>query len=227
MKIGIISDIHGNSQGLKKVLSEMKQCDKVLCAGDITGYYPFINESIGLLKKNKVISVLGNHDQYLLYGQAPKNANRKVKKSVRLMKKIASNESLNYLKSLPIDLNLLIGKKKILMCHGSPWNFLEERIYPDFQHFEKFRKVPFDIIILGHTHYPMVRKVGRKIVLNPGSCGQPRDYNFLSYAIWDTDNNTFENKRLKWNIKGFIEEAKSKGANEKLFEVFNRELVAT
>jgi len=65
MKIGIISDIHGNSHGLKIVLSKLSKCDKTLCAGDISGYYPFVDESISLLKEHKVISVLGNHDQYL------------------------------------------------------------------------------------------------------------------------------------------------------------------
>lgn len=222
MKIGIISDIHGNSQGLKKVLSKIGKCDKILCAGDITGYYPFINESIDLLKKNRVISVLGNHDKYLLNEQAPRNANIKINKSVKFMKKVALVESIKYLSSLKTNLKLSINGKKILMCHGSPWDYIEERIYPDYQHFEKFRRVPFDIIILGHTHYPMIRKVGRKIVLNPGSCGQPRDFNLLSYAVWDTVSDVFEIKRIKWDIKKFKKEALEHGTDPELFEVFNR-----
>ena len=37
---------------------------------------------------------------------------------------------------------------------------------------------------MGHTHIPLIRRVGDILVLNPGSCGQPRDYNPMpSYAV--------------------------------------------
>lgn len=222
MKIGIISDIHGNSYGLKKVLSKISTYDQILCAGDISGFYPFVDEVVDLLKKYKVVSVLGNHDQYLLDGKAPNNANQKVKKSVKFMQKITSKRSLKYLATLNSNLNFKISGKKILMCHGSPWNLLEERIYPDYANFERFSKVDFDVIILGHTHYPMIRKVVKKMIINSGSCGQPRDYNMLSYIIWDTHKDTFENKRVEWDIENFKKEALARGTSPELFEVFNR-----
>ena len=90
MKIAIISDIHGNIHGLKTVLSDLPKVDKIICAGDITGYYPFINEVIDELKKNNVLSVRGNHDQYLIQGSAPQNVSPTVKASVDFTKKIIS-----------------------------------------------------------------------------------------------------------------------------------------
>lgn len=224
MKIGIISDIHGNSHGLEKILSSLSDCDKILCAGDLTGYYPFVNEVIDLLKKSNVICVLGNHDQYLLNGSAPKTSNNKVKTSVEFMKKVVSSESLSYITDLPLDLKLQIKGKKVLICHASPWDYLEGRIYPDYQNFDEFRKLPFDVIILGQTHHPMIKKVGKKIIVNPGSCGQPRDYNLLSYAIWDTDSDSFEIKRVPWDIEKFKKEALLLGTSPDLFEVFNRSM---
>ncbi|PIT88935.1 MAG: metallophosphoesterase [Candidatus Levybacteria bacterium CG10_big_fil_rev_8_21_14_0_10_36_7] len=222
MKIAFISDIHSNNLGLETVLSAMGTVDSIYCIGDITGYYPFPNEVIEEMKARNIISVMGNHDKYILQGFAPEKANEQVLKSVEFTKKIISEESLNYVKSLPEKIEATIDGKKVLICHGSPWDNLEERIYPNFPNFEKFENIEQDIIVLGHTHYPMVVEIGGKIIVNPGSCGQPRDYNLLSYIIWDTTSNLFDIKRVGWDIKRFKKESVKKGVDSKLFEVFSR-----
>lgn len=222
MKIAFISDIHSNKHGLLKVLNHINKVDSIICAGDITGYYPFPNEVIKLLIENKVISIIGNHDNYLLNGNAPQNANLLVKDSVKLTKKIITKESIKYLKSLPTSLNLVIDNKRVLVCHGSPWDNLEERVYPDYSNFERFNNIDSDVIVLGHTHYPMIKNIGNKTIINPGSCGQPRDYNMLSNIIWDTDRNNFIIQRIKWDIEKFKKEALKKGISNNLFNVFSR-----
>lgn len=72
MKLGIITDIHGNLVALKSVLSEFEKenIDKIICCGDIIGIGPYPEETIKLLLKykGKVIAVKGNHEQYLLDG---------------------------------------------------------------------------------------------------------------------------------------------------------------
>lgn len=223
MKIAIISDIHANIYGLKTVLADLRKVDKILCAGDITGFYPFVNEVIDEMKKNNVISVRGNHDQYLIEGKAPDDKKEEIKKSVERMKKLISNEGLDYIKTLPEYIKLTIDNKKVMITHGSPWNHLEERIYPDYPSFDRFKELDLDFVILGHTHYPFIRKVGDLIVVNPGSCGQPRDYKLVSYVIWDTASNQFKNIRLKWDIEGFKKEARMRGTDEGLFKYFERE----
>jgi putative phosphoesterase len=222
MKIAIISDIHGNIYGLKKVLSDLPKIDKIICAGDITGFYPFVNEVIKEIKNKNVISVKGNHDEYLIDGKAPKDKNIDIKNSVEQMKRIISIKNLDYVKSLPESLNLDIDGNKVLVVHGSPWNHLEGRIYPDFADFDNFLKVDADVIILGHTHRPFIKRIGNKIIINPGSCGQPRDYNLASYILWDTKKNVLENKRVFFDINKFKEEALKRGTDKKLLEVFKR-----
>ena len=222
MKIAIISDVHGNIHGLKAVLSDLPKVDKILCAGDITGYYPFVNEVIEELKVNNIVSVRGNHDQYLVEGKAPEAASDVIKYSVKRMKLLISHENLEFIKSLPESIDVVIDDKRVMMFHGSPWNFLEERIYPDYPNFKRFSEIESDVVILGHTHYPFVKKIGSLTVVNPGSCGQPRDYNLLSYILWDTKKNKFKNKRISWDIEKFKKEASLRGTDEKLFKVFNR-----
>ncbi len=53
---------------------------------------------------------------------------------------------------------------------------------------ERMRSVPADIILLGHTHVPMLAPVGDKLVINPGSCGDARGaYDRLTFGKIDFD----------------------------------------
>lgn len=76
MKLGIITDIHSNIEALKAVLNEFDkiQIDKIICCGDIIGIGANPEETVQELikRKEQVIAVRGNHEQYLLKG-IPKN----------------------------------------------------------------------------------------------------------------------------------------------------------
>ena len=64
----ILSDIHGNLPALESVLEDMAQydIDQVISLGDVSGYYPFINEVIELLRSHQAINLIGNHDRYII-----------------------------------------------------------------------------------------------------------------------------------------------------------------
>jgi predicted phosphodiesterase len=39
---------------------------------------------------------------------------------------------------------------------------------------------------LGHTHQPALRRLDHKLIVNPGSLGQPRNgLHDATYAVWD------------------------------------------
>ena len=54
MRVGIFSDPHGNFPALERVLGSLKDCDLLLCAGDLTGYGPFPNEVIDIIFEKRV-----------------------------------------------------------------------------------------------------------------------------------------------------------------------------
>ena len=57
------------------------------------------------------------------------------------------------------------------------------------------------IILIGHSHQQYVRKENEFMLINPGSIGQNRKYiNVINYVIYDSDNNTFEQKELKYDV---------------------------
>jgi len=77
MKLGIISDIHEDHLSLLKAMKILnkKQCDEIICLGDIVGFsVPFYkyynsrnaNECVSIVKANCKISVIGNHDLFAI-----------------------------------------------------------------------------------------------------------------------------------------------------------------
>lgn len=66
MRIGIISDVHGNAAGLQDTLSRLCDVDEVFCLGDIVEDFRFSNEACAQLADREVRCVLGNHDIGLL-----------------------------------------------------------------------------------------------------------------------------------------------------------------
>lgn len=70
--IALISDVHGNYEALKQVLSKIDEMgiQEIFCLGDVVGYYSQVNECCDALRKRQVRCVMGNHDWYMAPGPA-------------------------------------------------------------------------------------------------------------------------------------------------------------
>jgi len=98
-------------------------------------------------------------------------------------------DELAYMASRQYRLETTVGGKKLVMVHGSPFEPHNEYIYPNSPSIAKLGEIDADYVILGHTHYQMAERVGRVLVINPGSAGEARDARNafkLSYAVLDT-----------------------------------------
>ncbi len=181
MNIGLISDVHGNPWALEAVLSFLwKKVDLILFLGDLVGYYPFVNECAAMLDSKKVIGVRGNHDEILLrciYCDNPPDPiyNERYGSALKRCLTSLSKNTLRLLKSWSSHRHLIISSVSISMFHGSPWDPLGGRVYPDFGDWQRFNNCSANIILLGHTHYPFVKRWNKRLIANPGSVGQPRD----------------------------------------------------
>jgi predicted phosphodiesterase len=207
MKVGVISDIHANPYGLETALKyfDSIKVDHILCAGDLTGYSPLVNETLEILLSRSIEFILGNHDYYLL-NECPTSKSLIVKSSVYFTKQIIKPEFLEFIRKLqPVRLMKLEGFV-VKMAHGSPSNALEEYIYPDRK--IDIERVWFDsekLLILGHTHHQMLKEFDEFKILNPGSCGQPRDGRGQScFAVFDTATGSVELKRHYYDTRGII-----------------------
>ena len=190
MKAIILADIHGNLPALTAVLDKFVSSDLIICAGDITGYGPYPNEVIDLLLERQAICILGNHGLYLLE-QDVWHSNPLIRESVKNTMSLITPTNLHRLSQMPKETKLYLEGREVLVVHGSPWNPIEEYIYPNFRNFYRFLDVSENLIIMGHTHYSMLKRIGRKTLLNPGSCGQARDQRGKScFAVCNTTNRT-------------------------------------
>jgi putative phosphoesterase len=202
MRIGIIADIHANLIALEAVMERLNSCDQILCAGDVVGYYPYFNEVIELLRKERVQSVLGNHDYAIITGETS-NLDTYGRISAVYTRKNLDERNREWLESLPYR----IETEHFNVYHGAPAKSLESLfiyLFPTFPLIGKILEEEGVNVVVGHTHIQFERKhpkLGLKL-LNPGSVGQPRDGdNRAAYAIFDSENASFHFDRAEYRIE--------------------------
>jgi putative phosphoesterase len=189
MKIGIVSDIHAHPQALRRTLEDMPSVDMVLCAGDAISDYRFCGETVDILRRAQVHCIQGNHETSFFGGRNPDY--------LRKCQQEFAPELLDFLASAPLSLAFEAVGAKVLMVHASPWEPFDEYIYPHSPQLARFAQLPYDFVIFGHTHVPMLRQTDGVTVINPGSCSQPRDQDRRgSYAILDLDRRVVELRRV-------------------------------
>src|SRR5271165_2698190 len=66
MKLGLISDIHGDPVALQLAWSHLTVmgADQIVCAGDLVGYGPFPDRVVAFMREHEIRSVRGNHDRW-------------------------------------------------------------------------------------------------------------------------------------------------------------------
>lgn len=191
MRIGIISDIHGDRTALERALDEMQPVDRVFCAGDLVLQYRFSNDIFDIVRRRGIDTIRGNHEEAIL---SSAGAALRASGTIR-------PDNLSYLEALPKLLEMEIDGKHIVMMHTSPLDptgggrDLRDGVAPDegavrfdtgADHLPESRA---DVLIVGHTHHPVVTWAGQTLVINPGSLGQSRDPyqpHLRTYAILDT-----------------------------------------
>ena len=190
MKIAIISDIHAGIHALRRVLHDLPSVDHILCAGDAISEYHFCPDTVDLLQQAQAQCIQGNHE-YVLFGGQNQAYLQKCQAQY-------SAEMLNVLAQAPSTLDLEVDGTKIFMVHASPWKPFEDYITPRSPALPRFATLPYDYVILGHTHVPMVEQAGTVTVINPGSCAQPRDQDARgSYAILDVERREVDIRRIR------------------------------
>ena len=228
MKIGIFSDVHGNIYAFERVWEALKAeaCDLYIFLGDICGYYYHQNEVIEMLKKTKgMIAVLGNHDDLFLKmseseGMRKSYAERYGSSCALLMSSI-KEDNLSFLKGLPRS--HVLDEYNLCAFHGSPWDSLNGYVYPA-ESLDRFEGLKFRFVLLGHTHHCMDRKAGNVRVINPGSCGQPRDEWHPSYATLNPESGDVKIRRVEYNRDWLMKEVMRRDEGRRyLIDVLTRE----
>lgn len=216
MKIGVISDIHGNYEALKSVLFELDKLNitKIYSLGDVVGYYSQVNECCKELMERNIPNIMGNHDWYMISGGfCPRSKN--------------ANDCLNYQRSIITKKNRewlsrsaiqrVVGN--IQMLHGGWSDPIDEYLLEPSEDY--FAKIKGRIFMSGHTHIQTLKIYNDKIYCNPGSVGQPRDNNKkAAFAI--IDNEKISLHRVEYDMDRVYELMKKAGFNDSFYESLDR-----
>src|SRR4051812_10690004 len=207
MRYLIISDIHSNLEALEAVLraSAARNCDGVIVLGDLVGYGADPNAVVDRIRGLKpVATVRGNHDKVAAGLENAEDFNPMAKAAAAWTQAALSDETLDYLKKMPVGPMLVNNLVEI--CHGSP---LDEDLYvvADLAAIRSSAASRRQLCLFGHTHVALRASVdgkktleietpqgnpefettllsGAKYMINPGSVGQPRDGDSrAAYAI--------------------------------------------
>ena len=186
MKIAVYADVHSNLDALETVLDHIDRWrpDLVLCAGDLINRGPepwaVTERVLNRAEAEDAAVILGNHERYVLKsgtgelpGQGPES-------------EIIRHARWTYdqldglvepLQALPVQWNMHDESgREIRMVHAS---MLGDRkgIFPDDTEAslrEKIAPAPH-VLLVGHTHRPLIRTVDDTLVVNVGAAGAPFD----------------------------------------------------
>lgn len=210
MKIGIISDIHSNIYALEAVLDDMesRNIDLIACTGDLVGYGTRPNEVINTIRKNRILTIMGNYDDAIgnfkmVCGcdyKDPKDA-EKASLSMYFTSMETTDENKKYLSSLPKEATLNFNNKTIKLVHGST-RLINEYLKEDSKEAkEVMDELDEDILVCGHTHIPYYKYYGEKLLVNAGSVGKPKTNKpSANYVIINIDNmSSFEVEIIEVN----------------------------
>jgi len=220
MRVLVISDIHANYTAFEAVLEDADGVDAVWCLGDLVGYGPDPNACVELLSEQpNLICVPGNHDIAAMGEMAVESFNGDARLSLLWQQRVLSASSMDFLHTLP---QIAEPSEKVTLVHGSPRDPIWEYMLNTLAARLNFPEFSTDFCFVGHTHVPsifwwdikqnrvlldiprmgMPIELSGRVILNPGSVGQPRDRDpRAAYAIFDTEALTWEPQRVEYDIE--------------------------
>lgn len=211
MKLLILSDIHGNSQALQSVLDAESDSDEILCLGDLVDYGPdpaaCVAWAMQASGRSRIIQ--GNHDWGVASKKDPRSSPpfRHLTTCTKAFSLQAlSEEMLQFLRTLkPIDTFQMLGKHCVA-CHAAPSDPLFRYLRTTDKDLEYEITVAGspDFLFFGHTHWPLLKRIRKTTVVNPGSVGQPKDGDTRApYAVWE--DGKVDLRRVAYPIEATVE----------------------
>lgn len=227
MRILVIADVHANWPALEAVAAEPH--DVCLFLGDLVDYGLEPAPCVEWVRSKATHAVRGNHDHgaaqnVVVHGKAGFRYLTGVTRA--LTRARLSADDLRYLGRLPVTKTVSIDNTRFMLVHASPRDPLDEYAPADADYWSRrLAQLDVDVVCCGHTHHPYVVEVGEKLVINPGSVGQPRDGDpRASYAV--IEDYKVELKRVEYPVErtfqAIDDSGLAEGDREMLKEVFRR-----
>ena len=172
MRIAVLSDIHGNLDGLEAVVEDMRDrgIDHVVNLGDSLAGPLLPKETARFLMAQNWTQIAGNHERQML-ALSPGSGPLDTYAHAQL-----DQTELDWLASLPAQATI---DGEVLLCHGTPNSdlvaLLEVADRPASRDAiaTHLAGVTASVILCGHSHVARCLRVDTRLVVNPGSVGLP------------------------------------------------------
>ena len=192
MRVAALYDVHGMLDALEAVLAEVAEeaVDVVLVGGDAVGG-PQPAETLHRLQSvgDRVRWVRGNTERALVDG--PAWVDESAHEALAWTAARLSADERSFLAALPQRQVLrLDGLGRVVFCHATPRSDLEivTEATPDAHLREVLAGVEADLVVSGHTHMQLDRRVDGVRWVNAGSVGMPFEGDVAAFwALLDTD----------------------------------------
>jgi len=187
-RLALVSDIHGNVLALEAALAEIEKrgADRIIILGDLVLNGPRPVESVDRVMELEAAGALvlaGNTDIAVADGdyaaafpwldEVPAGH----RAAAEWARELLREDQLEYLRRLPAERRLPFGDELVLATHASPGS-QTSGLPADLDAavtVQRVTRTDARVICCGHTHIADVRELGRKLLVNPGSCGYAFD----------------------------------------------------
>jgi predicted phosphodiesterase len=204
--------------------------DPLWCLGDVVGYGPQPRECISRLRQIGATMVAGNHDWAATGTMDTEEFNPEAAKAALWTRGQLAEDDGAFLDALPEVAyaspahEAEQSEAEFTLVHGTLRSPIWEYLYSDEVALAHLARQQTAFGLVGHTHVPMLVKEGeefphgcemyhledgarvelgwrRKVVVNPGSVGQPRDGDpRAAYAIFDAESSAISLHRVEYDI---------------------------
>jgi diadenosine tetraphosphatase ApaH/serine/threonine PP2A family protein phosphatase len=215
LRVGIVSDIHGNLEALQAVLTKCKgEVDEIICLGDVVGYGADPCECLDTIQDHASFICAGNHDWAAGGRIGTGGFNSFAADAIVWTREQLTPQQLAFLH----DLLLTDRRDDVLYVHGSPYqpnafHYLFGALEASFAIDETDARLTF----VGHSHRAFVYQDGvgevvsvegqlvlareDRTLVNVGSVGQPRDQDpRAAFCVWNMDRDEINLVRVPYDV---------------------------
>jgi predicted phosphodiesterase len=244
MRALILSDIHGNLEALTAVLAAAEPYDALWNLGDMVGYGASPNQVIDLIRSTAQVNVRGNHDRVCCGLTSALGFNPVARAAAMWTQEELTQENLQWLRGVPQG-PVQPEQPGVTCVHGSPLNE-DQYILSMRDAWAPLQQMATAITFFGHTHLqggfaqkghewhdirPQYRVRNEaeswtmeilpetRLLINPGSVGQPRDNDWrAAFVTYDTDSTEIRFHRVPYDLTAAQGQILMAGLPERLAE---------
>jgi diadenosine tetraphosphatase ApaH/serine/threonine PP2A family protein phosphatase len=236
VRVALLSDVHGNLPAFEAVIADVRSAgvDAIWNLGDLVGYGAQPDECVQLARETCDLCLIGNHDLVAIDKLSVDDFSANAATAALWTRDHIQDETRDFLMQLsPKD-----ESHDMKLYHASPRDPVWEYVLDAASMTAALEDTVQPIVLVGHSHVPLTATVeegqlraahapgeteyqlgGRRVLLNPGSVGQPRDGDpRAAFVVLDLAEQHARFHRVEYDVVRTQKEIRNEGLPEPLAE---------